>query len=30
MDMKLIVGTTLVLVVCAVLIYFRIRNARKK
>lgn len=30
MDMKLIVGSALVLVVCAILIYFRIRNARKK
>lgn len=29
MDIKLIVGTALVLVVCTVLIYFRIHNARK-
>ena len=29
MDMKVIVGTAIVLVVCVVLIYFRFRNARK-
>ena len=29
MDSKVIVGTAIVLVVCVVLIYFRIRNARK-
>ena len=29
MDTKVIVGTSIVLVVCVVLIYFRFRNAKK-
>ena len=29
MDAKVIVGTAIVLVVCVVLIYFRLRNAKK-
>lgn len=29
MEIKMIVGTAIVLVVCVILIYFRLRNAKK-